>query len=71
MYALGILLQEDVTYNAKQPEFNITRNYRIPSAACIRREMIIRMLNVCAPLLCHSYCIIQHDVIKPKSARRF
>lgn len=52
VYALGMLLQEDVTYNAKgQPEFDTTWNYKIPSAACIPREMIIRMLEVSAPLL--------------------
>lgn len=47
MYALGMLLQEDVTYNAKgQPEFDSTWNYKIPSAACIPREIVIRMLEV-------------------------
>ena len=52
VYALGMLLQEDVTYNAKgQPEFDTTWNYKIPSAACIPREIIIRMLEVCALML--------------------
>ena len=47
VYALGMLLQEDVTYDAKgQPEFDSTWNYKIPSAACVPREIIIRMLEV-------------------------
>lgn len=47
MYALGMLLQEDVTYDARgQPEFDSTWDYKIPSAACISREIIIRMLAV-------------------------
>ena len=47
VYALGMLLQEDVTYDAKgQPEFDSTWTYKIPSAACVPREMIIRMLEV-------------------------
>ena len=47
VYALGMLLQEDVMYDAKgQPEFDSTWNYKIPSAACVPREMIIRMLEV-------------------------
>ncbi|KAA6423444.1 MAG: Aldehyde oxidase, partial [Trebouxia sp. A1-2] len=46
VYALGMLLQEDVTYDAKgQPEFDSTWTYKIPSAACVPREMIIRMLE--------------------------
>ena len=57
VYALGMLLQEDVTYNAKgQPEFDTTWNYKIPSAACIPRQMIIHMLEVCAPLLSMLLC---------------
>ena len=52
VYALGMLLQEDVTYNAKgKPEFDTTWNYKIPSAACIPRDIIIRMLQVCAIML--------------------
>ena len=47
MFALGMLLQEDVTYDAKcQPQFDSTWDYKIPSAACIPREIIIRMLEV-------------------------
>ena len=47
MYALGMLLQEDVTYDQQgQPQFDSTWNYKIPSAACIPREIIIRMLEV-------------------------
>lgn len=53
VYALGMLLQEDVTYNAKgKPEFDTTWNYKIPSAACIPRDIIIRMLQVCAHMAC-------------------
>ena len=49
MYALGMLLQEDVTYDPRgQPEFDSTWDYKIPSAACIPREIIIRMLAVSA-----------------------
>ena len=52
VYALGMLLQEDVTYNAKgKPEFDTTWNYKIPSAACIPRDIVIRMLQVCAHML--------------------
>lgn len=47
VYAMGMLMQEGVTYDAKgQPEFDTTWNYKIPSAACIPREIIIRMLQV-------------------------
>ena len=70
VYAFGTLLQEDVTYNAKQPEFDTTLNYKIPSAACSRREMFIHMLKVCAPLLSLLLCWMtchetSHDMIKP------
>lgn len=48
VYALGMLLQEDVTYDAQgQPEFDSTWNYKIPSAACIPRQLNIHMLKVC------------------------
>ena len=54
-----MLLQEDVTYNAKgQPEFDTTWNYKIPSAACIPREIIIRMLEVGALML---FMIVQRS----------
>ena len=44
MYALGMLLQ---TYDADgQPEHDSTWNYKIPSAACIPREINIRLREV-------------------------
>lgn len=48
VYALGMLLQEDVTYDDEgQPLFDSTWNYKIPSAACIPRQLNIHMLKVC------------------------
>lgn len=72
MYALGMLLQEDVTYNAKgKPEFDTTWNYKIPSAACIPRDIIIRMLQVCAhmvqPLLSYMMPLCPSDILIQKS----
>lgn len=47
MFALGMLLQEDVLYDAEgQPLFDSTWNYKIPSAACIPRQLNIHMLKV-------------------------
>lgn len=59
VYAMGMLMQEGVTYDAKgQPEFDTTWNYKIPSAACIPREIIIRMLQVHAYMVPLQFCMI-------------
>lgn len=46
MFGLGMMLQEEVTYTADgQPTYDSTWNYKLPTYACIPRELNVSFLQ--------------------------
>lgn len=46
VFGLGMMLQESVTYSENgQPTYDSTWDYKIPSAACIPRQLNISLLE--------------------------
>ncbi len=46
VFGLGMMLQEEVTYTADgQPTYDSTWNYKLPTYACIPRELNVSFLQ--------------------------